>query len=808
MLASSLVKKNIKVDASAPERIPIRTKVVVMGAAPPRRGRRLAIAAAFYLIAIYCPGGLGRRRRVLPPSWLFASGFASIRSFAPPPTARTLLNGEQLPFRPRSGAWGEQDDRIRREPSRILLRSSQESRIPSCRQQRHPLFRLRRTSDGAPKRESRIEQRTLLLLRQDSAKPSSVPAALQLFARCALACAALLVVLPRMAGAVSGGGSKHVWRALRHPQVTALVLVALHSTRDLATRRVLPYLSTSLRAVRFRHVVAASLLWLTVLSTVELVQVRRRQAADATSEWSRYAQRPGARGRAAMALLLQILPLYLSSKLPLLRQTHRHRLLQTSGRAFADGLLKLGPLYIKLGQIVSCRDKLLPKEWKVALERLQDQVPSRKGQDALDLAYAAWPSGKRNFHSVFSDFETTPLAAASLGQVHRATLASTGAKVAIKLQRPYLRQIYDQDLALMTKIAAFADRFGGSAAELGGISQSWVEIFRDAEAILYREIDYRDEARHILRFCNDFGLALGGKEATNVTAVSRNGVPLPSAAPWLRTPIVYESLSSEKVLVMEYVSSIKITNRDSLEVANVTSDDMEYLADMLARSYLRQFCCNLFFSTDPHPGNLGVEILQPNAPLPKDRVRLVYYDFGQAATLNKNQADGILTIIEAIVDSDVDRSMEAFQQMGVLKEGADLAKVRAKIADNYKTGKVKANRKRLKKKGYVFRDAPQSAATNLSATDPASASAADTEVVQYFTLPAEYAFVGRALSQMDGVGKFLDPDFDFVSSAAPWIYEIKGAAKYLKEEAIKKWNKFVKDSPLGRILPTFVVPST
>jgi predicted unusual protein kinase regulating ubiquinone biosynthesis (AarF/ABC1/UbiB family) len=106
----------------------------------------------------------------------------------------------------------------------------------------------------------------------------------------------------------------------------------------------------------------------------------------------------------------------------------------------------------------------------------------------------------------------------------------------------------------------------------------------------------------------------------------------------------------------------------------------------------------------------------------------------------------------------------------------------------------------------VFRDAPQSAATNSSATDPASA--ADTEVVQYFTLPAEYAFVGRALSQMDGVGKFLDPDFDFVSSAAPWIYEIKGAAKYLKEEAIKKWNKFVKDSPLGRILPTFVVPST
>lgn len=589
-------------------------------------------------------------------------------------------------------------------------------------------------------------------------------------------------------------------RAFRHPQVTALLMVALHSTKDLVTHRLLPFLSTI--RVRRRHVVIAALLWFTLLSTVELVSVKRRQAADATSEWSRYAQRPGARGRAAVALLLQILPLYLASKLPFLRKTHRHSLLQTSGRAFADGLLKLGPLYIKLGQIVSCRDKLLPEEWKVALERLQDQVPSRSGQDALDLAYAAWPSGKHNFHSVFSDFETTPLAAASLGQVHRATLASTGAQVAIKLQRPHLRQIYDQDLALMTKIAAFADRFGGSAAELGGISQSWVEIFRDAEAILYREIDYRDEARHILRFCNDFGLALGGKAADNVTAVSRDGVPLPSAAPWLRTPVVYESLSSEKVLVMEYVPSIKITNREGLDGEGLDADDREYLADMLARSYLRQFCCNLFFSTDPHPGNLGVEILQANAPLPKDRVRLVYYDFGQAATLNKNQADGILTIIEAIVDSDVDRSMEAFQQMGVLKEDADLAKVRAKIADNYKTGKVKANRKRLKKKGYVFRDSHQKA--NASNTTSAS----DAEIVQFFTLPAEYAFVGRALSQMDGVGKFLDPDFDFVSSAAPWIYEIKGATKYLKEEALKWWNKFVKDSGLDPILPTFVVSST
>jgi predicted unusual protein kinase regulating ubiquinone biosynthesis (AarF/ABC1/UbiB family) len=196
-------------------------------------------------------------------------------------------------------------------------------------------------------------------------------------------------------------------------------------------------------------------------------------------------------------------------------------------------------------------------------------------------------------------------------------------------------------------------------------------------------------------------------------------------------------------------------------------------------------------STDPHAGNLGVEILNMRSSLPEERVRLVFYDFGQAAELQENQANGILDIIEAIADMDVDRSVKSFQTMGVLKEGADLQKVRAKVADNYRTGKVKANRKRLKKRGYRFKvseEASQTSNTSNTANATAtsiSSSKDDAQVMRYFTLPTEYAFVGRALSQMDGVGKSLDPDFDFVSSAAPWIYEIKGAGKYVKEEALK-----------------------
>jgi predicted unusual protein kinase regulating ubiquinone biosynthesis (AarF/ABC1/UbiB family) len=278
--------------------------------------------------------------------------------------------------------------------------------------------------------------------------------------------------------------------------------------------------------------------------------------------------------------------------------------LQYSGRILANGLIQLGALYIKLGQIISSREKLLPAEWITAMECLQDQVPAKSGQQALDLAYSAWPQGADDFRRTFRDFDTTPVAAASLGQVHKAVIntgENEGDVVAIKLQRPFLREIYDQDLTLLTKVAAAVDKFGGSSGNVGGVSQSWTDIFKDAEDILYREIDYRDEAANGIRFCNDFGLTKGGK-ANKTTAFSRDGKRLPSAASWLRAPYVYNDFSSEKVLVMEFVPSIKINNNVKLAAANVTQGQREYLADCLGRAYLRQFCCNGFFSTDPHSG--------------------------------------------------------------------------------------------------------------------------------------------------------------------------------------------------------------
>jgi len=553
-------------------------------------------------------------------------------------------------------------------------------------------------------------------------------------------------------------------------------------------------------------ILVASLL--SVASLIDLQATRKRLSIDETSEWTRYSNNPSRRGRALTFLLLRITPYILIpsilSKMPRANQTRIQQLKSKGGALFADGLLRLGPLYIKIGQILSCRDKLLPPEWINAMEKLQDRVPAKSGQEAMDLAYQAFNQSQQTFHQTFTFFDNVPIAAASLGQVHKAIYNNQ--TVAIKIQRPNLRQIYDQDLSLMQSIASFVDKFlSGSAGSVGGVEQSWSDIFADAESILYREIDYRDEADNAIRFAQDFGIGLNGNEIPP-KAKALDGEPLPSAASWLRTPYVYQDLSSEQFLVMEYVPSIKISNDEALTKNNVTQDDRIFLAESLARSYLRQFCIHQFFSTDPHPGNLGVEV-RPNLP-----PRLVFYDFGQACFLSGEQSNGILDVIEGIKDLDAKCCVKAFDRMGVLKENADLNIVERKVQSNFDTGKIKLKKRKISKISSSFAASspldqqqflPQPPKSHLSKTlnnDTTSNSTANTthsdsnkqqdevsdkDVMPFFTLPAEYAFVARALSQMDGVGKSLDSDFDFISASAPYLVEIKGAKNYLKDEAVK-----------------------
>lgn len=369
------------------------------------------------------------------------------------------------------------------------------------------------------------------------------------------------------------------------------------------------YLSTLRPKLSFKNILLGITSIYFAIQLIEGIFASKRQSKDPTSEWGRYADKPSARGMALSLLLMQLIPYAILPPIiekfnkvdptddkDMYEQSRAHKLRKRGGDIFADGLLKLGPLYIKIGQILSCRENLFPNEWIVGMEKLQDRVPAKSGEEAWKLVYDASPGGKAGFHRTFSDFDDVPLAAASLGQVHKARLRSSGEVVAIKVQRSRLRDIYDKDLNLMKNIAKVVDSFGGKAGQVGGVQQSWTDIFNDAESILYREIDYRDEAENAIRFANDFGLGYGGK-AIESTAKGVDGNILPSASEWLRSPYTFQNLSSEKFLVMEFVPSIKISSNDKLEDAGVTIEDREYLAEALAHSYLRQFCVNKFFST-------------------------------------------------------------------------------------------------------------------------------------------------------------------------------------------------------------------
>lgn len=604
-----------------------------------------------------------------------------------------------------------------------------------------------------------------------------------------------------------------------------------------------------------RMILIGSTICISMYLTLDMIATKKRQRMDATSEWGRYADHPSIRGRALFGLmgrisLLLLLARTINTILPggeysLFSKKRRNanspssstdnppkpttwaakkagQIRTHAGNKFSDGLLRLGPLYIKIGQILSCRENLLPSEWKESMERLQDRVPAKSGKEALVLAYSAYEGGANEFHSLFDDFNDVPLAAASLGQVHIARLRSNNATVAIKLQRPRLRDIYDKDLALMNKIAKAVDKFGGKAGEVGGVKRSWEGIFQDAEDILYREIDYRDEAENAIRFASDFGIGIGGKPVS-CSAKSLDGKILPSAASWVRTPYVYENVSNERALVMEYVPSIKISDNKRLQKEGITVEEKEYLAECLGRAYLRQFCCGKFFSTDPHAGNLGV-LVEKDENGNKKGLQLVFYDFGQACSLKDDQAAGILEVIEGIIDYDAEKCVKAFTKMGVLADNADLDKVRRKVNDNFQTGKIKVKQRKERKKrrqqysGEYFDDEEEderivtldsfdvekNSQAVLSSTVPTAPlldkkkiddtkeDFNDAEIMSYFTLPAEYAFVARAISQMDGVGKSLDSEFDFISAAAPWIVEIKGGEKYLEDEAKKLVSNVIK----------------
>jgi predicted unusual protein kinase regulating ubiquinone biosynthesis (AarF/ABC1/UbiB family) len=368
-----------------------------------------------------------------------------------------------------------------------------------------------------------------------------------------------------------------------------------------------------------------------------------------------------------------------------------------AGRAaeLAGDLERLGPAYVKLGQLLSTRGDLLPAEYLDALSRLQDRVEPFSFADVERIVQEEL--GVR-LSKGFASFDDAPIAAASLGQVHRATLRD-GRTVAVKVQRPQAREDVAGDLNAFGDIAEFLDRHTrvGRTAPFGDV----VEEFRRT---ILEELDYRREARNLVTL------------RENLASFRRLVIPAP-----------IDDYSSSRVLTMEYVSGRKIT---ALSPVVLVDADAHRLADELFRAYLRQVIIDGFFHADPHPGNI----------LLTDDGRLALLDLGMVNRLDTTRQEQLLKLLLAIAEGHGDRAADVAISMGRPAEDFDRAALEAEVADlvtRYQDASLQET---------------QAGAVMLQVSRVAG--------VHGLRLPTELTLLAKTLLNLDEVGRRLAPDFD------------------------------------------------
>ena len=362
--------------------------------------------------------------------------------------------------------------------------------------------------------------------------------------------------------------------------------------------------------------------------------------------------------------------------------------------AFARDLEELGPTYIKLGQLLSTRFDLLPAAYTTALARLQDSAEPFPYEQVEEIVEAELGGQVRH---LFADFEREPMAAASLGQVHRATLPS-GREVVVKVQRPEAREIARDDMETLARLAGLADKHTDAGRRFG-----FEQLLSQFRRSLAGELDYRREARNLLRF----------RDLTK--QYDRIVVP---------EPILDHS--SSRVLTMERIEGRKVTDVGPLGLLDVDAGPM---VEQLFSCYLRLMLDHGVLHADPHPGNLMLT----------DDGRLALLDLGMVATVPPRLQDKVTKLLLAIGDGDGEEAAAVLAGMGHPLEEYDAAAFRGEVAHLVSEA--------------ASAGAEQQAGTVLVELSRISGA-------HGLRPPAEMSMIGKALLNLDQTTLHLDPDFD------------------------------------------------
>lgn len=429
-----------------------------------------------------------------------------------------------------------------------------------------------------------------------------------------------------------------------------------------------------------------------------------------------------------------VLRQFLGAKAVAKRRSQRFQQYALSFRRLA---VQMGGVMIKLGQFVSARVDVMPPEIIDALSDLQDEVPPEKLEKMLPVIEAELGSPAAK---VFSEFNTEVQAAASLGQVYRARLKS-GERVAIKVQRPGIEHLVATDLAAVRVVARW--------------TMLWPLISKRADVpklidefarTLWEELDYRVEADNAERFRELFA--------------DDDSVYVPE---------VYRQFSADRVLTLEDVTSIKITDFDAIDASGV---DRQVVAHRLLDVYLRMIFDFGFFHADPHPGNLFVYPLPapPDGEMSEQETReegqpfyIVFVDFGMVGRITDQVKRGLREALVAVGTRDTKRVLKAYQTLGVLLPSADLSRIEEAQAEamDYAWGKsttelLQMSRSEMHDFALKYRD--------LLYTMP-------------FQVPQDFIYLARAVGMLSGMCTALDPDFN------PWEPIAGYAQKLVAQEA-------------------------
>lgn len=373
----------------------------------------------------------------------------------------------------------------------------------------------------------------------------------------------------------------------------------------------------------------------------------------------------------------------------------------------ARDLEQMGPTFIKLGQLLSTRSDLLPYPYLEALTRLQDKVEPFSFAEVEEIVTTEL--GVR-ISKGFAEFSATPIAAASLGQVHRAKLRD-GREVAVKVQRPGIRERIVQDLDSLQEIADMLDKHTQAGKRYD--FSAMLEEFRKS---LLQELDYRQEARNLISFSDNL------RDFEDIV------VPQP-----------IEDYTTSRVLTMEYIKGKKVTTLSPLARIDIDGDA---LAEELFRAYLQQILVDGFFHADPHPGNIFLT----------DDNRIAIIDLGMVARITPRLQENLLQLLLAISEGRGDEAADQAIKMAEARELADEARFRREVAEmvvrhrNSQLSDINAGQVALEM-------------TRISGENG-------------YRLPPEITMMAKALLNLDQAGQTLSPRFDVNASIRRHASEI------------------------------------